>query len=191
MFRRARQAVPMLPPGCIGPACGRALRPAAEQQPRSSPESRCHAVGLPWATSLPATRSATIAILKTRLRYVTSRLSCEGRHGIRYHSVAWFIHARQATWSPFPPLTRLARASVWPLERSCNTVPTRPPLEVDEMQVLARACGHQHLDQFERDDITTWKREIADLTGIEFAGYRSDRCSRAASQPMNSSWVSP
>lgn len=37
------------------------------------------------------------------------------------------------------------------------------------------ACGHLHLDQFAREDITTWKREIADLSGIEFAGYRPDR----------------
>lgn len=39
------------------------------------------------------------------------------------------------------------------------------------LQVLARACGHNHLNQFNRDDITTWKREMADLTGLEFAGF--------------------
>ena len=38
------------------------------------------------------------------------------------------------------------------------------------MQVMARACGHTHLDQFRADDITTWKKEMADLTGIQFAG---------------------
>ncbi len=38
------------------------------------------------------------------------------------------------------------------------------------MQVMARACGHTHLDQFQADDITTWKKEMADLTGIQFAG---------------------
>ena len=41
---------------------------------------------------------------------------------------------------------------------------------VELMQVLARACGHSSLDQFCQDDITTWKREMADLSGIRFAG---------------------
>jgi len=43
------------------------------------------------------------------------------------------------------------------------------------MQVMARACGHEHLNMFNRYDITTWKREMADLTGIEFAGFDSER----------------
>ncbi len=38
------------------------------------------------------------------------------------------------------------------------------------MKVMARACGHTHLNQFCRDDITTWQREMADLAGIRFAG---------------------
>lgn len=38
------------------------------------------------------------------------------------------------------------------------------------MQVMARACGHDHLNQFNPNDITTWKREMADLTGVQFAG---------------------
>jgi glutamate synthase domain-containing protein 2 len=38
------------------------------------------------------------------------------------------------------------------------------------MQVLARACGHSHLDQFNSNDLTTWKRETAYLTGVRYAG---------------------
>ena len=38
------------------------------------------------------------------------------------------------------------------------------------MQVLARACGHDTLAGFEPRDLTAWKREIADLTGIRYAG---------------------
>lgn len=34
------------------------------------------------------------------------------------------------------------------------------------MQVMARACGHDHLGQFNRDDLTTWKREMRELTGL-------------------------
>ena len=38
------------------------------------------------------------------------------------------------------------------------------------MKVMARACGHHHLNQFNPTDITTWKKDMAELTGIEFAG---------------------
>ncbi len=41
------------------------------------------------------------------------------------------------------------------------------------MSVLARACGHTHLDQFTRDDLTTWKREMADLSGVAYGGVGS------------------
>jgi nitrite reductase/ring-hydroxylating ferredoxin subunit len=38
------------------------------------------------------------------------------------------------------------------------------------MQVLARACGHRHLNEFTSDDLTTFKRDMADLSGVAFAG---------------------
>jgi len=38
------------------------------------------------------------------------------------------------------------------------------------MRVMARACGHHHLNQFSTDDLTTWKREMHHLTGIAYAG---------------------
>jgi glutamate synthase domain-containing protein 2/nitrite reductase/ring-hydroxylating ferredoxin subunit len=38
------------------------------------------------------------------------------------------------------------------------------------MQVLARACGHSHLNQFSLDDLTTYKRDMAYLTGIPYGG---------------------
>jgi len=41
---------------------------------------------------------------------------------------------------------------------------------VELMQVLARACGHARLVDFRHADITTWKREMADLGGVHFAG---------------------
>lgn len=41
---------------------------------------------------------------------------------------------------------------------------------VELMQVLARACGHKSLSDFTPRDITTWKRELADIAGISFAG---------------------
>jgi len=41
---------------------------------------------------------------------------------------------------------------------------------VDLMKLLARACGHTSLNEFNIDDLTTWKREMADLSGVAFAG---------------------
>jgi len=41
------------------------------------------------------------------------------------------------------------------------------------MKVMARACGHDSLSGFERRDLTTWKREVAELTGVEYAGVGS------------------
>lgn len=43
---------------------------------------------------------------------------------------------------------------------------------VELMQVLARACGHASLTKFGLNDITTWKREMADLSGVRFAGVQ-------------------
>ncbi len=38
------------------------------------------------------------------------------------------------------------------------------------MVVLARACGHDRLDQFTIDDLTTFDREMAHLSGIAYGG---------------------
>ena len=38
------------------------------------------------------------------------------------------------------------------------------------MQVLARAAGHRHLNQFSIDDLTTFKMDMAQLTGVEYGG---------------------
>jgi glutamate synthase domain-containing protein 2 len=43
---------------------------------------------------------------------------------------------------------------------------------VELMQVLARACGHAHLNEFEVEDLVTWKREVADLAGVPWGGVR-------------------
>ena len=41
------------------------------------------------------------------------------------------------------------------------------------MEVLARACGHSHLNEFCIDDLTTWKRDMADLSGVAYGGVGS------------------
>ena len=42
------------------------------------------------------------------------------------------------------------------------------------MQVMARACGHDHLNKFCIDDLTTWEREMSHLTGIAYGGLSLD-----------------
>ncbi len=37
------------------------------------------------------------------------------------------------------------------------------------MKLLARACGRSHVSEMSIDDLTTWKRNVADLTGIPYA----------------------
>lgn len=41
----------------------------------------------------------------------------------------------------------------------------------DLMKVMARACGHDHLNQFNLDDLTTWKYDMSRLTGIHYGGF--------------------
>ena len=38
------------------------------------------------------------------------------------------------------------------------------------MQVMARACGHDHVSKFHVSDLVTWKEEMARLSGVAFAG---------------------
>jgi methylamine---glutamate N-methyltransferase subunit C len=45
---------------------------------------------------------------------------------------------------------------------------------VELMRVMARACGHRRLSDFTPDDLTTWKREMAELSGVAFGGVGDD-----------------
>jgi len=38
------------------------------------------------------------------------------------------------------------------------------------MQILARACGHKHLSGLTHSDLTTWKKNMAELSGVRFGG---------------------
>jgi glutamate synthase domain-containing protein 2 len=59
------------------------------------------------------------------------------------------------------------------MENSAERLKTFFEATVELMQILARACGHDHLQGFELRDLTTWKRDIAELTGVRFAGVES------------------
>jgi glutamate synthase domain-containing protein 2/nitrite reductase/ring-hydroxylating ferredoxin subunit len=38
------------------------------------------------------------------------------------------------------------------------------------MQVMARACGHTHVNQFSLNDVVTWKHDMHCLSGVPYAG---------------------
>lgn len=39
------------------------------------------------------------------------------------------------------------------------------------MQVMARACGHDHLGKFTKTDLATWDDKMARLTGVKYSGF--------------------
>lgn len=41
---------------------------------------------------------------------------------------------------------------------------------VELMELLARACGHNHLSKLAITDLTSWKRDMADLSGVAYGG---------------------
>lgn len=40
----------------------------------------------------------------------------------------------------------------------------------DLIKILARACGHKSLNEFSINDLTTWKKDMADLSGVPYGG---------------------
>ena len=57
-----------------------------------------------------------------------------------------------------------------PVEEAAERLARFFGASVELMKLLARACGHTHLDQFRREDLTTWKRDVAYLTGVAYGG---------------------
>lgn len=45
---------------------------------------------------------------------------------------------------------------------------------VELMQVMARACGHDHLSKFNHEDLTTWKKDMAEISGVTFGGVAKE-----------------
>lgn len=42
-------------------------------------------------------------------------------------------------------------------------------------KVMARACGHDALSKFSREDLSTWRKELAELAGVDYSGFRMER----------------
>ncbi|NOX93430.1 MAG: glutamate synthase [Gammaproteobacteria bacterium] len=61
------------------------------------------------------------------------------------------------------------------VEKSANQLARFLEASTELMQVMARACGHDHLQKFNHEDLTTWNRNMAALTGVEYGGFDSAR----------------
>ena len=56
------------------------------------------------------------------------------------------------------------------VEKSAQRLTNFFAASVELMQVMARACGHDHLSGFTADDLTTWHRDMASLSGVQYGG---------------------
>ncbi|MEL7276704.1 MAG: glutamate synthase-related protein [Pseudomonadota bacterium] len=60
------------------------------------------------------------------------------------------------------------------VEKSARKLQNFFDASVALMQVMARACGHRHLNDFSTDDLTTWKVEMARLSGVSYGGVAAE-----------------
>ncbi|HSH49085.1 MAG TPA: glutamate synthase-related protein [Halomonas sp.] len=56
------------------------------------------------------------------------------------------------------------------VEKSAAQLKNFLEASVELMQVMARACGHDALSSFNKEDLATWHREMALLSGVRFSG---------------------
>ncbi|MGM0982986.1 MAG: glutamate synthase-related protein [Pseudomonadota bacterium] len=61
------------------------------------------------------------------------------------------------------------------VDTSAHQLQTFLEASVSLMQVMARACGHDRLDKLNREDLATWHREMALLSGVRYAGVLDPR----------------
>ena len=56
------------------------------------------------------------------------------------------------------------------IENSAHRLKNFFQASTELMQVMARACGHDDLGKFNKDDLATWHRDMALLSGVRYAG---------------------
>tara|TARA_R110001592_G_scaffold67059_1_gene205853 strand:- start:25183 stop:26727 length:1545 start_codon:yes stop_codon:yes gene_type:complete len=57
------------------------------------------------------------------------------------------------------------------VEKSAHQLKNFFEASVSLMQVMARACGHDSFTQFNKEDLASWHREMALLSGVRYSGY--------------------
>ena len=58
------------------------------------------------------------------------------------------------------------------IDESANRLKNFFQSSVELIKVMARACGHNHINEFVVDDLTTWKEDMASLSGITYGGMK-------------------
>lgn len=56
------------------------------------------------------------------------------------------------------------------VDQSAQRLATYFQSTVELMSILARACGHDHLNGLNTSDLSSWQSDMADLAGIRYAG---------------------
>ena len=56
------------------------------------------------------------------------------------------------------------------IEKSAQRLKNFFDASTDLMKVMARACGHDSVTGFNIEDLTTFSREMSDLSGVAYAG---------------------
>jgi glutamate synthase domain-containing protein 2 len=59
------------------------------------------------------------------------------------------------------------------VEKSAGQLKNFFEASVELMSVMARACGHDALSQFNKNDLATWKRHMALLSGVHYSGFEN------------------
>ncbi len=57
------------------------------------------------------------------------------------------------------------------IEKSSLQLNTFLNASIELMQVMARACGHDHLGKLNKNDLATWHQQMASLSGVEYSGF--------------------
>jgi len=58
------------------------------------------------------------------------------------------------------------------VEKSAGQLKNFFEASVSLMQVMARACGHDDLNKFNKGDLATWHRDMASLSGVRYSGFK-------------------
>ena len=56
------------------------------------------------------------------------------------------------------------------IEKSAQQLKNFFQASTELMKVMSRACGHDHLNKLNSDDLATWHADMARLSGVKFAG---------------------
>ncbi len=57
------------------------------------------------------------------------------------------------------------------VEKSSQQLSNFFQASIELMQVFSRACGHSHLNQFNKNDLATWHYDMARISGVAFSGF--------------------